>query len=59
MQMLRTGDPCPCCGQPIKTRDPDLLQVLTFIRDHRRFLTIEERRLIGKEGREKGGTSDG
>lgn len=31
--MLRTGDPCPCCGQPIKTKDPDLLRLLTHIRD--------------------------
>lgn len=32
-KMLRTGDPCPCCGQPIKTTDPDILAVLTHIRD--------------------------
>lgn len=31
---LRTGDPCPCCGQPIKTRDPEVLLVLSFIRDY-------------------------
>lgn len=31
--MLRTGDPCPCCGQPIKTMDPVLLRLLTLIRD--------------------------
>ena len=31
--MLRTGDPCPCCGQPIKTTDPVLLRLLTLIRD--------------------------
>lgn len=34
-KMLRTGDPCPCCGQPIKTKDPDLLRLLTYIRDSR------------------------
>ncbi len=33
--MLQTGDPCPCCGQPIKTRDPELLLLLTYIRDSR------------------------
>lgn len=33
--MLRTGDPCPCCWQPIKTRDPELLLLLTYIRDSR------------------------
>lgn len=31
--MLQTGDPCPCCGQPIKTTDPVLLRLLTCIRD--------------------------
>lgn len=28
---LRTGDPCPCCGQPIRTNDPQLLELLTRI----------------------------
>ena len=28
---LRTGDPCPCCGQPIKTKDPDVLELLSQI----------------------------
>lgn len=31
--MLQKGDPCPCCGQPIKTSDPELLRLLTYIRD--------------------------
>lgn len=31
--ILRPGDPCPCCGQPIKTTDPVLLRLLTCIRD--------------------------
>ena len=31
--MLKTGDPCPCCGQPIKTTDPAALALLTHIRD--------------------------
>lgn len=31
--MLRTGDPCPCCGQPIKTTDPALLRLLTLMRE--------------------------
>lgn len=31
--MLKPGDPCPCCGQPIKTKDPDMLALLTRIRD--------------------------
>lgn len=35
--MLKTGDPCPCCGQPIKTSDPAILAVLTHIRDAQFF----------------------
>lgn len=31
--MLKPGDPCPCCGQPIKTTDPAILAFLTHIRD--------------------------
>ena len=31
--ILRTGDPCPFCGQPIKTTDPVLLLLLSCIRD--------------------------
>lgn len=33
IKMLRPGDPCPCCGQPIKTKDPAILAFLTHIRD--------------------------
>lgn len=29
--ILKPGDPCPCCGQPIKTEDPDMLLVLSWI----------------------------
>lgn len=31
--MLRPGDPCPCCGQPIKTKDPAILALLTYIQE--------------------------
>ena len=31
--MLKPGDPCPCCGQPIKATDPAILAFLTNIRD--------------------------
>lgn len=34
-KLLKPGDPCPCCGQPIKTRDPELLRLLTYVRDSR------------------------
>lgn len=35
MKLLQQGDPCPCCGQPIKTDDPDVLQLLTAISERR------------------------
>lgn len=28
---LRPGDPCPICGQPIKTDDPEALFVLSVL----------------------------
>lgn len=31
--MLKTGDPCPCCGQPIKTNDPEILEIMTYIQE--------------------------
>lgn len=31
MTPLKTGDPCPLCGQPIKTEDPEELWLLTCI----------------------------
>lgn len=30
MVMLKTGDPCPCCGQPIKWKNERILQLLTY-----------------------------
>lgn len=31
IKTLQKGDPCPCCGMPIKTDDPDVLELLTEI----------------------------
>ena len=42
MDQLKTGDPCPCCGRPIKSQDPALLALLTQIAEQRRFPTVEE-----------------
>lgn len=47
--MLRTGDPCPCCGRPIKTRDPERLALLTWIARKSRFPTAEEIRALREE----------
>lgn len=29
--ILKPGDPCPCCGEPIKTRDPEKLLLLNMM----------------------------
>ena len=29
--ILKPGDPFPCCGQPIKTSDPEKLLLLNWI----------------------------
>lgn len=42
MKQLKTGDPCPCCGRPIKTRDPDVLRLLGFVQEHGRLPTPKE-----------------
>lgn len=31
--MLRTGDPCPLCRQPLRTSDSAMLRILTLIRN--------------------------
>ena len=33
MRKLRPGDPCPCCGMPIKTEDPSILLLLSAMAD--------------------------
>lgn len=33
LTQLRPGDPCPICGQPIKTEDPEALFVLSVLAD--------------------------
>ena len=33
MRMLKRGDPCPCCGQPIKWKNLRILQLLTYAVD--------------------------
>lgn len=37
MELLKTGDPCPCCGQPIQTQDLRELYLLTRIRSWMRL----------------------
>ena len=28
MKILKTGDPCPCCGLPIRWKNPRILQLI-------------------------------
>ena len=28
MMALKTGDPCPCCGLPIRWKNPQILQLI-------------------------------
>lgn len=31
MRVYKTGDPCPCCGQPIRYTDPELLRLFNIL----------------------------
>lgn len=42
LRKFRKGDPCPCCGQPIKTDNPEVLYMLSWIADMRRIPAAEE-----------------
>lgn len=56
MKKLKPGDPCPCCGRPIKTRDPDVLRLLGWVQEHGRLPTAQE---IGEILRLEEGNSGG
>lgn len=30
MKILKTGDPCPCCGKPLKWKNERILQLITY-----------------------------
>lgn len=52
---LKRGDPCPCCGQPIKTDDPDALRLLGWIAEHGYLPTRPEvRRVLDRVERKRG-----
>ncbi len=55
-KLLKTGDSCPCCGQPIKTDKPDVLYLLSWINEARRFpATIHELCQVMSDYNEGGG----
>lgn len=33
MRILKTGDPCPFCGQPLRQTDQDALRLLAAVAD--------------------------
>ena len=51
MEQLKKGDPCPCCGRPIKTDDPDVLRLLTWIKREQAFPSREQIAGLLKEGK--------
>lgn len=66
MRKFKKGDPCPCCGQPIKTDNPEVLYLLSWIADMRRIPAVEEIQTIHriyiakkKEALENAGDHDG
>lgn len=52
MKLLKTGDPCPCCGQPIKSKDPAILAMLTWISQVGRLPTMDELKALLEVSRE-------
>ena len=53
MKQLKTGDPCPCCGRPIKSRDPDVLRLLGWVAENGRLPTVAEiEKILGTEGQD-------
>lgn len=55
MKMLKPGDVCPCCGQPIKTHDPAALYLLSWIADKGRLPQHEEIEEMVAQWQEEGG----
>lgn len=55
MKILKTGDPCPCCGQPIKSKDPEVLYLLSWIGQMNHLPSVEEINVIHRlfESRKK------
>lgn len=53
MKLLKTGDPCPCCGQKIKTKDPATLYLLSWIQYHQMIPQLETVGEIYREFKEK------
>lgn len=48
MRILKTGDPCPFCGQPLRQTDPDALRLLAAVAD-----------IVGLPDPKKEGRTDG
>lgn len=42
MKQYKTGDPCPCCGQPIQLTDPAALRLLGILAEMMGFDGPEE-----------------
>lgn len=42
IKLLKPGDPCPCCGQRIITREPERLWLLSWCAHYRRLPSTPE-----------------
>ena len=55
LKQLQRGDPCPCCGRPIKTNNPEVLRLLTWIAHQTQFPVAEEcKQFLGMNGGRNG-----
>ena len=52
MRILKKGDPCPCCGQPIQTSDRDVLLLLSWVASRGRLPSVAEIAELIRLGRE-------
>lgn len=50
MRILKPGDPCPFCGQPLQQTDPDALRLLAAVADIVGLPDPEKERVTLKDG---------
>ncbi len=50
MRILKSGDPCPFCGQPLRQTDPDALRLLAAVADIVGLPDPEKERVTLKDG---------
>ncbi len=53
MKLLKQGDPCPCCGQPIKSDNRDVLLLLSWVAARGRLPSVAEIAELIRLGRDE------